>query len=89
MKKSARVAPAREKSRVLPVVLYLLAVLILVGLIYYVTLPPMNIHSGAFWTFVLFLLAVVFVSYYIIGTITGKMFRESTRKDTLTEESNE
>ncbi len=69
----------KKNGRALPVILYLLAVLILAGLVYYVTLPPMNIHSGGFWTFVIFLGIVVTASYFVIGTITGKMFTETVR----------
>lgn len=53
---------------------YLIAVLLFVGVVYYVTLPPISIYSGAFWTFFFFLDAVVFVSYLIIGTLSGKLF---------------
>ncbi|MBE6726709.1 MAG: hypothetical protein E7576_16200 [Ruminococcaceae bacterium] len=70
---------AKKNSRVLPVILYLIAVLILIGIVYYVTLPPLNIHAGGFWTFVIFLGIVVTASYFIIGTITGKMFVETVR----------
>ena len=70
---------AKKNGRVLPVILYLIAVLVLIAIVYYVTLPPMNIHSGGFWTFLFFLGIVVTASYFVIGTITGKMFTETVR----------
>ena len=67
------------KKRSLAVFFYILAVLIFIGAVYYVTLPPISIYSGAFWTFFFFIDAVVFVSYYIIGIISGKIFTETIR----------
>ncbi len=68
-----------EKNRVLPIILYILGVLLLIGLVYYVTLPPINIHSGGFWTFVFFLGIAVTASYFVIGYLSGKMFEDPVR----------
>lgn len=65
------------KKKALSIAIYVLAVLLLIGVVYYVTLPPMSIYSGAFWTFVLFIDAVIFVSYYVIGIMSGKIFSET------------
>ena len=69
----------REKSRALPVILLLTAAVLLAGIVYYVTLPPMNIHAGGFWTYVIFLLILTVVCYYAIGILTGKIFAETVR----------
>ncbi|MBR4205557.1 MAG: hypothetical protein IKQ92_08775 [Clostridia bacterium] len=69
----------KGKNKPLLVALWILAMLILIGLVYYVALPPLNIHSGSFWTFVFFLLALVLASYFVIGAITEKIFRETVR----------
>ncbi len=64
----------KKSTRVGAIVAYLAAVLLFVGLVYYVTLPPLSIYSGAFWTFFFFLDAVVFVSFLIVGLLSGKLF---------------
>ena len=69
----------KSGKTVLWVILYVLAVLALIGLVYYVTLPPMNIHSGGFWTFVVFIGIAVTVSWFVIGLITGKLFTDPVR----------
>ncbi|MGN1409285.1 MAG: hypothetical protein ACI4XJ_03825 [Eubacteriales bacterium] len=68
-----------KKNHTAGVVVYLVAVILAVAGIYYATLPPISIYSGAFWTFFFFLDAVVFVSYYIIGLITGRIFSDEIR----------
>ena len=75
--KNKRRAP--KKSRALPIALYLIAAVLFVGFVYYTTLPPINIHSGAFWTFLFFLGIVVTVSYYVVGILSGKIFAETVR----------
>jgi len=60
------------KKRKLSIPLYLLAVLIGLGVAYYVMLPPLSIYSGAFWSFMLLLDAVVLLSYFMIGILAGK-----------------
>jgi len=67
------------KSKPFAITIYIIAVLLLIAGVYYVTLPPMSIYSGAFWTFVFFIDAVIFVSYYVIGIISGKIFAETVR----------
>lgn len=67
------------KKRTTAVIVYLLTVLLFICGVYYVTLPPLSIYSGAFWTFVFFIDAVIFVSYFIIGLITGKFFAETVK----------
>lgn len=67
------------KKRTTAVIIYILAVLVLIGAVYYVTLPPMSIYSGAFWTFLFFIDIVIFVSYFVIGLLTGKIFTETIR----------
>ncbi|MGN1345261.1 MAG: hypothetical protein ACI4V1_00630, partial [Eubacteriales bacterium] len=64
----------KKASRTGAIVAYLIAVLLLIGVVYYVTLPPLSIYSGAFWTFFFFLDAVVFVSCLVIGALSGRMF---------------
>ena len=64
------------KKRALGISLYLLAVILLIGIVYYVTLPPISIYSGEFWTFFFFIDIVILVSYYIIGIISGRIFAE-------------
>ncbi len=69
----------KKKSHIGGIVVYLLAVLIFLGIVYYVTLPPLSIYSGAFWTFFLFVDAVVFVSYFIVNLLAGTMFSNMMR----------
>ena len=64
------------KKRALGISLYLLAVILLIGIVYYVTLPPISIYSGEFWAFFFFIDIVILVSYYIIGIISGRIFAE-------------
>lgn len=64
------------KKRALGISLYLLAVILLIGIVYYVTLPPISIYSGEFWAFFFFIDIVILVSYYIIGIVSGKIFAE-------------
>ncbi len=64
------------KKRALGISLYLLAVILLIGIVYYVTLPPISIYSGEFWVFFFFIDIIILVSYYIIGIISGKIFAE-------------
>ncbi|MBR4895064.1 MAG: hypothetical protein IKZ41_01440, partial [Clostridia bacterium] len=61
LKNNKKHRETREKSRALPVILFLAAVLLLAGIVYYVTLPAINIHSGGFWTYVIFLLILALV----------------------------
>lgn len=67
------------KKRTTAVIVYLIAAVLLICGVYYVTLPPISIYSGAFWTFMFFIDAVIFVSYFIIGLITGKFFTETVK----------
>ena len=62
----------RKKGLIIP--LYLAAAVLLLGIIYYVTLPPLNIHSPEFWTFFFVCDAVVFVSFFVIKALTGADF---------------
>ena len=62
------------KNRAVSILVYILAVLALIGVVYYVTLPPISIYSAEFWSFFFFLDAVVFVSYWVIGLLSGKAF---------------
>lgn len=64
------------KKRICAIIFYILAVLLLIGVVYYVTLPPISIFSGEFWTFFFFIDLLVFVSYYVIGALSGKIFSE-------------
>ncbi|MBQ9718444.1 MAG: hypothetical protein IJV76_10665 [Clostridia bacterium] len=64
----------KKSTRAAAILAYIAAVLIFLGVVYYVTLPPISIYSGAFWTFFFFLDAVVFVSFLVIGTLSGKLF---------------
>ncbi len=65
------------KNKGLKIALYIIAALALIGAVYYVTLPPLSIYSGAFWTFALFVDGVILVSYFVIGIMSGKIFRET------------
>lgn len=67
------------KKKALSITIYIAAVILLLGIVYYVTLPPISVYSGAFWTFVLFIDAIIFVSYYAIGFLSGKIFTETIR----------
>lgn len=67
------------KKRTVAVIVYIVAMLLLIAGVYYVTLPPLSIYSGAFWTFFFFIDAIVFVSYFIIGLLTGKFFARANR----------
>ncbi len=61
----------KRKNPALKITLYLLAAAIFLGVVYYVTLPPLNLHSAEFWTFFFFADVVVFVSYFIVKTLAG------------------
>ena len=69
---------AKNTRRTL-IVLYLIAVVLVICGIYYVTLPPISIHSGEFWTFFFFVDAAIFVSYYIVGLISGRFFADAVK----------
>ena len=75
--KNKRKAPA--KSRALAIAVYLIAAALFVGFVYYTTLPPMNIHSGGFWSFMFFLGIVVTVSWFVVNMLSGKLFAETVR----------
>ncbi len=64
----------KKSTRTAAILAYIAAVLIFLGVVYYVTLPPISIYSGAFWTFFFFVDAVIFVSFLVIGTLSGKLF---------------
>lgn len=64
----------KKSTRAGAILAYLAAVLIFIGVVYYVTLPPLSIYSGAFWTFFFFVDAVVFISFLVVGTLSGKLF---------------
>lgn len=69
----------RKKSPAAKITAYVLAMLLFIGIVYYVTLPPISIYSGAFWTFFFFIDVIVFVSYYVIGIMSGKIYSEEVR----------
>jgi len=64
----------KKSNRAAAIVAYLIAAVLFVGIVYYVTLPPVSIYSGAFWTFFFFVDAVIFVSFLVVGTLSGKLF---------------
>ena len=64
----------KKSTRTAAILAYIAAVLLFLGVVYYVTLPPISIYSGAFWTFFFFVDAVIFVSFLVIGTLSGKLF---------------
>ena len=64
----------KKSTRAAAILAYIAAVLLFLGVVYYVTLPPLSIYSGAFWTFFFFVDAVIFVSFLVIGTLSGKLF---------------
>ncbi|MBQ4096899.1 MAG: hypothetical protein IJC62_01930 [Clostridia bacterium] len=65
------------KNKSVRIALTVIAALLIVAVAYYVTLPPISIYSGEFWSFMLFVDAVILAAYFIIGIIRGKIFRES------------
>ena len=75
----------KGKNKPLLVALWILAMLILIGLVYYVALPPLNIHSGSFWTFVFFLLALVLAEF----SRRYFMYHEKKYEDQLAEDTEE
>lgn len=68
-----------KKPRIGAIFAYIVLVIAFIGAAYYVTLPPISIYSGAFWTFLFFIDAVVFVSYFVINILAGTMFAETIR----------
>lgn len=64
----------KKSTRAAAILAYLVAAVLFVGIVYYVTLPPISIYSGAFWTFFFFVDAVIFVSFLVVGTLSGKLF---------------
>ena len=69
----------KKSTRTAWILAYLIAAILFVGIAYYVTLPPVSIYSGAFWTFFFFVDAAIFVSFLVIGTLSGKLFGTFTR----------
>ena len=69
----------KKSTRTAWILAYLIAAILFVGIAYYVTLPPISIYSGAFWTFFFFVDAAIFVSFLVIGTLSGKLFGTFTR----------
>ncbi len=67
-----------KRSRV-GLILYLVAAVLLVGIVWYISLPPLSIYSGEFWTFFFFVDFVVFISYYVVGMIRGRYVADSER----------
>ncbi len=65
------------KKRSLFAVLFVFAAVLFIGGVYYVTLPPLSVYSGAFWTFFFLCLAVVLVSYYVVSLLVGKIGGET------------
>ncbi len=65
------------KNKSVRIALTVIAALLIVAVAYYVTLPPISIYSGEFWSFMLFVDAVILVAYVLIGIFRGKIFRES------------
>ncbi len=64
----------KTKNPALKIALYLIGVVLALGLIWYVTLPPLNPHDAGFWTFFLLCDAAVFVSYFVIKALAGGSF---------------
>ena len=48
-----------QKNRMLGTLIPVLLAVLVTGIGYYVTLPPLNSHSSQFWTFFFFTLAVI------------------------------
>ena len=64
----------KKSTRAGLIAAYLIAAILFTGIVYSVTLPPISIYSGAFWTFFFFVDAVIFVSFLVVGTLSGKLF---------------
>ncbi len=61
------------KNRTLGTLLLLLLAVVVLGVSYYVSLPPLNPASAEFWTFVFFTLAVVGVTGLLISLVNRKI----------------
>lgn len=64
----------RKKSGFL-IVCYLALLVVFLGAVYYLTLPPLNLHSAEFWSFFLFCDAAVFVSWFVVRALRGASAR--------------
>ncbi len=69
----------KAKSKKTGSVWVVLLAIALIAVVYYVTLPPISIYSGAFWTFFFFVDAVIAGAYFLCGIISGKLFAETVR----------
>lgn len=62
----------KTKKPILNIALTAVVSAVIIAVAFYITLPPVNLHSGAFWAFVLFAVAVVTVADLIFnGTSLG------------------
>ena len=66
-----------QKKKILPKLFVILAALVVVGIAFYVTLPPISIYSGEFWKFMLFIDIVVLVVYLILRKMNGATLADS------------
>lgn len=66
----------KSSKNVIKTLLIIVAVII-IGLGFYLALPPISIYSGAFWKFLLFCDIVVFVVYAILKLLDGERLAEN------------
>ena len=64
------------KKRTTGIIFTIIAALVLIGVIYYVTLPPISIYSGEFWSFCLLVDGIILASYFIINLLSGNILAE-------------
>ncbi len=69
-----------RKKSALGVVITLVSAILLLGIAYYVMLPPINIYSSDFWAFFFLCDIVVFLAYFIIRYLTGASFTITVKK---------
>ncbi len=69
----------KAKAKKFGSVWVILLAIAFVAVVYYVTLPPISIYSGAFWTFFFFVDAVIAGAYFLCGIISGRFFSETAR----------
>lgn len=62
----------KNNRKSLAKILLIIAALLLVGISYYLTLPPLNIHSMDFWKFLFFIDVVVFLLFLIFKKLGGE-----------------
>ncbi len=60
-------------------IMIVLAVIVAIGIYYYITLPALSIHSSEFWMFIIFIFAAIAAGYIMKKRIQPQEIRESKR----------